>query len=99
MEVIPPQIYDHPHNCIGWIVINRSGRPFTNGSGFLIGPSLVLTSAHKFDRKPSLEQISFNLAERDQINPKPLKICSLKVSPESASVRNKIFDLKDSLCL
>jgi hypothetical protein len=55
VEVADPEIYAHPHNCIGWMVITRYETPVANGTSFLIGPSLVLTSAHNLALKPALE--------------------------------------------
>jgi len=52
--VSPPEIYSHPYNCIGWILVDPSNSGPTNASGFLIGPSLVLTSAHNLERNPEL---------------------------------------------
>jgi hypothetical protein len=49
VEVVSPQIHQHPHNCTGWIIFRPSNANPVNGSGFLIGPSLVLSVAHTFD--------------------------------------------------
>jgi hypothetical protein len=49
VEVVSPQIHQHPHNCIGWIIFSPSNSVPVNGSGFLIGPSLVLSVAHNFE--------------------------------------------------
>jgi len=76
--------------------------PAISGSGFLIGPSLVLTAAHnaiifrngKFCT-PSLSEIEFNIIEKEGKNLASSKVKSIQVSLEFLKIMEKINDLKE----
>ena len=68
-QVLAPELYSHPHNCIGWIITTQQDKP-VSGTGFLLSRRLVLTSAHTFlieigDQSIFVPPFSFSIMEKN----------------------------------